>query len=93
MNGRSRFVLDHRLLNLSFNTTLDVTKQLELYSNNLPIVDQGWFEITDCQNPPFNMTFDVYKQLELSWKNIQFQRYSDLLAFEQILRFLEKNIH
>ena len=30
INGRSRMALNHRLLNLSFNTTLDVTKQLEL---------------------------------------------------------------
>ena len=30
INGRSRMVVNQRLLNLSFNTTLDVTKQLEL---------------------------------------------------------------
>ena len=30
INGRSRMVLNHRLLNLPFNTILDVTKQLEI---------------------------------------------------------------
>ena len=48
INGRSRVVLNHRLLNLSFNTTHDVTKQLELSRKNLLTVDQRRFKITDC---------------------------------------------
>ena len=48
INGRSRMALNHRLLNLSFNTILDVTKQLELQKKKILAVDQGWFEVIDC---------------------------------------------
>ena len=37
-------LLNHRLLILSFNANLDVTKQLKLFRKDILILNQGWFK-------------------------------------------------
>ena len=66
--GRSRMVLNHRLLNLSFNTTLDVTKQLELSKKHTNSRSRMVLNHR-LLNLPFNTALDVTKQLKLSKKH------------------------